>query len=753
VGQTPAANPHHSLINVRPLYEQELRVNINTLAAMGNDILPVVLKEGNQDLDNGKCPTLIEPDGTVSRIKGREGWSAETLEQQIERANANGLALGIAVKPPADMVILDLDVQNYPGGQVELMSEYEEMVKSAPQLRNTRTEVTRSGGLHIYAKVNDLTGWQKSDGKLRKNLCSRHCNGMKRGELLSSTSICVAAPSFERYRVLEGTPADRVITLKSLDQIGVHPCVQPTLPPASTTPQRPVVSSPNGFSLRELLGPKATTVLSGKSAYSDSNSGKNDRSLQLVGFAKEAYGCENLATEYGIALSETADELVDIVTGKFNLEDKADRVLDSIKDDRFTYKASRPEIVRQQLGVTDRQSNRKPVITADIAEREITKALGEIRERVRTGEIILANGLILERDEIDGFYIDLCKLTAYQWGRQLAKDAIFKLARKNRYDHIKEHFRDMVASATPLPDHQWYSLDQLLFGIDDPIARMYLPKYLIGAVTRLMKPGCPYVATPILIGGQGIGKSASANVLFGPEFVVDDLSHDLSKDDLSRLHTSFCTELSEVDGITNKADRERLKAFMTRTVDIYRPPYGISNVKRERAFVFWGTSNSVPLNDPSGNRRFVAIDLRSKSKANPIPLNQIEQHRAAIWARAFKEYYAKTPYELNATEQSQVNANNGLFTVADSWGEKLSRKLSLHPSHTCLTVEEGFTILGILPGQQTQANQKRLREVLESLGYQSAKVTLPDGRRVNRLTRQIGQKQVPISVSHCLMGD
>lgn len=734
-------------------YVEKLRVNINTLAAMGNDILPVVLKEGNQDPDNGKCPSLIEPDGTISRIKGREGWSAETLEQQIERANANGLALGIAVKPPEDMVILDLDVQNYRGGRDELMWEYEEMVKSAPQLRNTRTEVTRSGGLHIYAKVNDLTGWEKSDGKLRKNLCSRHCNGMRRGELLSSTSICVAAPSFERYRVLEGTPADRVITIESLDQLGIHPCVQPSPPPASTTPQRPVVSSPNGFSLRELLDPKAAKVLSGKSAYSDSNSGKNDRSLQLVGFAKEAYGCENLAAEYGIALSETADELVEIVIGKFNLEDKADRVLDSIKDDRFTYKASRPEIVRQQLGITDRQGNRKPVITADIAEREITKALGEIRERIRTGEIVLGDGSILERDEIESIYIDLCKKTPYQWSRQLAKDAIFKIARKNRYDHIKEHFLKLVASATPLSDHHWNSLDQLLFGIDDPIVRMYMPKYLIGAVTRLMEPGCAPVATPIAIGGQGIGKSASAKVLFGSEFVVDDLSHDMNKDDLSRLHTSFCTELSEVDGITNKADRERLKAFMTRTVDIYRPPYGVSNVKRERGFVFWGTSNSVPLNDPSGNRRFVAIDLRSKSKANPIPLDQIRQHRAAIWARAFKEYYDKTPYELDATEQGQVNANNSLFTVADSWGEKLSRKLALHPSHTCLTVEEGFAILGILPGQQTQANQKRLREVLESLGYQSAKVTLPDGRRGIRLTRQIGQKQVPISISHCLMGD
>ena len=76
--------------------------------------------------------------------------------------------------------------------------------------------------------------------------------------------------------------------------------------------------------------------------------------------------------------------------------------------------------------------------------------------------------------------------------------------------------------------------------------------------------------------------------------------------------------------------------------------------------------------------------------------------------------------------------------MADSWEEQLRRRLAAHPSHTCLTVEDGFTILGILPGQQTQANQKHLREVLESLGYQSAKVTLPDGRQINRLTRQTG---------------
>jgi predicted P-loop ATPase len=264
-----------------------------------------------------------------------------------------------------------------------------------------------------------------------------------------------------------------------------------------------------------------------------------------------------------------------------------------------------------------------------------------------------------------------------------------------------------------------------------------------------MNPGCPYVATPILIGGQGIGKSASAKVLFGSDFVVDDLSHVLSKDDVSRAHCFFCTELSEVDGITNKSEKEAFKAFLTRCVDVYRPPYGTSNITKPRSFVFWGTSNSVPLNDPTGSRRFVAIDLRSLTKANPIPLAQIAQYRAAIWARAFEEYHSASSYELNDSEQTLVNAQNDLFTATDAWGDRLTRKLELDPRHTCLSLDDAFTILEIPPAQQTAANQKRLRETLESLGYQSAKVTLPDGRRLTRLTRQQGQKQVPVNVTNC----
>ena len=734
---------------MNPTYDNELRTHINALASMGNALLPVILKRGDESPENGKAPSYIKPNGIVTLITGRSGWSTEQLEQQIALANKHGFSLGLAVQPPEGLVVIDLDVQNYPGGKSELIQDYEEMVRTYPDLENTRIETTRSGGLHIWVRISDLSAWRKPDGGLRKNLC-REDDGAKRGELLSSNSICVTAPSYELYSMFGATPIEQVITIGSLDEVGIYPFVKR----GSTTPglQQPpaVTNSPQSIRLRDLLGHKAANVLLGQFAYSDTNSSKRDRSLQLVGFSKEAYGVENLAKELGANLSESADELIKIVIDKFNLHDKADRVLASLDDERTSYTPSRPDFVKQKLGINTTPSRRKSIMTPDLAEAEITKVYGSIRERIRTGEIILGDDKILQRDELETVYIDLCKHTQFQWNSGLARHAIIKLGRQHQYDHIKEHYLDLIDGVTPLPDDKWTRLDQLLLGIHDPIAAMFLPKYLVGAVARLMQPGCPYVPTPVLIGTQGIHKSASAKILFGNDFVADEISNNLDKDDVSRAHEFLCTEIAEMDGLTTKSDRERFKAFLTRTVDTYRPSYGACNVRRKRAFVFWGTSNNVPLNDPTGNRRFVAIDLRSKSKANPIPLAQIEAYRVAIWARAFEEFYTGSSYELSATEQNLVNSQNALFTVTDSWGDRLSRKLAQHPQHTCMTVDDAFTILEIPAAQQTPANQKRLREVLESLDYQMAKVSLPDGRRVSRLTRLKGQKQVQVDVGRCM---
>ena len=164
-------------------------------------------------------------------------------------------------------------------------------------------------------------------------------------------------------------------------------------------------------------------------------------------------------------------------------------------------------------------------------------------------------------------------------------------------------------------DEYWERLDQFLFGIDHKVAAMFMPKYLIGALTRLLEPGCPYVPTPILIGGQGSRKSDLVKALFGNDYVTQGISPHLTKEDASKLHRFWALELAEVDGFMKKSDREKLKEFLTITVDTYRPVWKESEDTRPRAFIFWGNANSAPLEDPTGNRRFVAISLEGKSHA------------------------------------------------------------------------------------------------------------------------------------------
>jgi DNA polymerase III psi subunit len=93
-----------------------------------------------------------------------------------------------------------------------------------------------------------------------------------------------------------------------------------------------------------------------------------------------------------------------------------------------------------------------------------------------------------------------------------------------------------------------------------------------------------------------------------------------------------------------------------------------------------------------------------------------------------------------------------MFTVDDSWADCLERKLKYHPQHTCLSIDDACRLIDLQTAQQNQANLKRLREVLESLGYKPAKILLPNGERAKRLARQTGCKHIQVDVDRCLMG-
>ena len=75
----------------------------------------------------------------------------------------------------------------------------------------------------------------------------------------------------------------------------------------------------------------------------------------------------------------------------------------------------------------------------------------------------------------------------------------------------------------------------------------------------------------------------------------------------------WMVELAELLATKKAKEVESIKAFLTSTVDTYRPPYGRRTEQRPRVCVFAGTTNNDRfLTDRTGNRRFLPIVTRKE---------------------------------------------------------------------------------------------------------------------------------------------
>ena len=193
---------------------------------------------------------------------------------------------------------------------------------------------------------------------------------------------------------------------------------------------------------------------------------------------------------------------------------------------------------------------------------------GEPRLNIRTGDVVLPNKTLCA-NKVSSLYLKLSTAQA-TWSKEATSDAVWLLASENSFDPVDDYLEGITSD--PLPMSDWEHLDQCMLGIDDPIARKFLPRYLISAVARIKRPGADYRQTIVLVGPQWRGKSQLGKKLFGEEHWVEGVS-DLGRDALMKCHMAWGVELAELDGVTRRADQERLKAFLTESIDTYRAPY------------------------------------------------------------------------------------------------------------------------------------------------------------------------------------
>ena len=316
----------------------------------------------------------------------------------------------------------------------------------------------------------------------------------------------------------------------------------------------------------------------------------------------------------------------------------------------------------------------------------------------------------LTQDQLSRLYLQLSN-HKQKWSKQMTIDAVNTVAEINAYDPIALYLQNL-SSKDALPDKDWFNLDQFLFNLDDPIARAFMPRYLVAAVKRAIEPACQNRQIPVLIGPQNIGKTELGRSLFG-KYYGGGISTKFDIDDITKLERLWCCELAELDGITRKGQIESFKTFISDCENFDRRKYGQGIVKIIRRNVFWGTSNTPPLNDSSGSTRFVCIPVPKKE----LPYKRVGDAFDQIWSRAYWEYRRGYQCYSPQEEMDSIEERNSDFEFVDSWFEKIEEFLK-NTTLKLVTTERIHELLDLEPRHLgNQLYSTRIRKCMAKCGW------------------------------------
>lgn len=246
------------------------------------------------------------------------------------------------------------------------------------------------------------------------------------------------------------------------------------------------------------------------------------------------------------------------------------------------------------------------------------------------------------------------------------------LAARNDYNPILDKINSTVWDGkTRLND-----LFKLL-GIDEntdenKYSRVFLRKWLMqcicGLHNHIKKPFSLDIVL-VLKGKQGTGKTRLLEALtldsryFGDGVVLDVRN----KDDVIQSLSKWICELGEISSTFQK-DINSLKAFISKSVDEFRVPYGKTAVQYPRMTSFCGTVNDDEfLIDKTGNRRWAVIPLNEDLY---IDYDDIKNFNfLQLWAEINKcienmvkngKSYAEI-FRLSRSEIQELERRNGKF--------------------------------------------------------------------------------------------
>ncbi len=312
------------------------------------------------------------------------------------------------------------------------------------------------------------------------------------------------------------------------------------------------------------------------------------------------------------------------------------------------------------------------------------------------------------KDQDDGLFSEWLSKHDIDLSLGTVSEAAHIVARERAFHPVREYLNSLTWDGKPRIEN-WLSTY-----VGAKFTKYHCaigPRFLISAVARIMQPGCQADCMPIFEGlYTGEGKSSLLRELSSPWF--SDQAKDLgSKDTAMSIAGVWIVEIAELEGFKG-ASAEQLKAFISRRVDRFRPPYGRHVIDNPRQCVFVGTTNKDQyLMDETGNRRYWPVRCGQK-----LDVAGIVRDRDQLWAEAKAQYENKMPWWLDKQELTQLAAaqQDSRFEP-----EPMEPEIAKYvEDKTVVTIEEILIEVMELDRKSiTQTDQKKVGKILRHLDW------------------------------------
>ena len=325
---------------------------------------------------------------------------------------------------------------------------------------------------------------------------------------------------------------------------------------------------------------------------------------------------------------------------------------------------------------------------------------------------------------------DELKATYSRVSRQIVIDYITRYATRHRFNPILSAIQSVKWDGVDRIN-QIYDIFKIPTDTEEGVySRIFIQKWLMQCVCGLYNTiEKPYSLDIILVfqGKQGIGKTrffeklALRSAYFGEGICLDPRD----KDSVIQATSKWISELGEL-GSTMKKDMDSVKAFLTKSTDEYRTPYGKASLHYPRMTSFVGTVNDEEfLIDQTGNRRFVPIplslDLVIDYDTQIKPFNALQ-----LWAQVYQlvnsqEGEKSSCFRLTENEKKHLEKRNAAF-MKPMKGECevldiLEEQQTPEQGYVCEFKE--MTVLEFIQLHNLRYDANVIGKVLKKYGYES----------------------------------